>query len=68
MEYFAVIKLFYTQNTMYSFKVKNNVANGHSTLKERYMGKSFSFTLTMSKAFGKNRQVKNYKIHLLLYV
>ena len=42
---FAVIKLFYVQNTMYSFKVKNNVADGHSTRKERYIGKTFWFHL-----------------------
>ena len=41
----AGIKLLHPKNTMYSFKVKNNVADGHSTRKERCIGKTFSFHL-----------------------
>ena len=37
-------------------------------VKRDVSGKPFRFTLTMFKAFGKNRQTKNYKfIHFYIY-
>lgn len=55
---------------MYSLKVKNNVADGHSTRKERYIGKTFLFHLdnAFKKPSGKPSGEKLQNLYTSSYL